>query len=120
MDNRNRKSRTLAEVCGPVALGVLALALARPALAVDGVIEINQTRAVAGGVTAGDTAGFPVTISASGSYRLTSDLQVGTSANFGITIGAADVTLDLNGFNIVGPGSLNANGVHIRDRKSVV
>jgi len=46
-----------------------------PAGAVDGVIEINQAKAKAGAVTAGDTPGFPVTISAAGSYRLTGDLD---------------------------------------------
>jgi hypothetical protein len=39
------------------------------AAAVDGVIEINQAKALAGGVTPGDTAGFPVALSAPGSYR---------------------------------------------------
>ncbi len=53
-----------------------ALVLASPAYAVDGVIEINHARALAGGVTATDTAGYPVTIDASGSYRLTGDLVV--------------------------------------------
>lgn len=47
--------------CG--ALGALLLGLAGSAWAVDGVIDINQARALAGGVTPGDTAGFPVTIS---------------------------------------------------------
>ena len=51
------------------------------ALAVDGVIEINQARALAGGVTAGDSAGFPVTLSASGSYRLTGNLTVPSSTS---------------------------------------
>ena len=43
-------------------LGALAvvLVLADPALAVDGVIEINQARAAAGNVTVGDAPGFPV------------------------------------------------------------
>ena len=49
----------------------LTLAWSSVAWAVDGVIEINQHRALAGGVTAGDTAGFPVTLSQRGSYRLT-------------------------------------------------
>lgn len=42
----------------------------------DGVIEINQHAAVAGDITAGDTAGFPVTLSVEGGYRLTSNLAV--------------------------------------------
>ncbi len=58
-----------------------------PAWAVDGVIEVNQAAVVASG-------GFPYTISSSGSYRLTSNLTGQ------ISITAADVTLDLNGFTI--------------------
>ena len=58
---------------------LLGLGLATPALAVDGVIEINQARAMAGGITAGDNPGFPVNLTESGSYRLTSDLTVAPS-----------------------------------------
>ncbi len=84
-----------------LALGGLALfALPGAARAVDGVIEINQARAVAGGVTAGDEPGFPVTISESGSYRLTSSLLVSSRATTVVRITAPRVTLDLNGFTI--------------------
>ncbi len=51
------------------------LALAGPALAVDGVIEINQASALAGGVTPGDSPGFPIHLNNSGAYRLTGDLD---------------------------------------------
>jgi hypothetical protein len=83
-----------------------------PASAVDGVIEINQARALAGGVTAGDTAGYPVTISEAGSYRLTGNLSVGSSAH-GIHITAADVSVDLNGFRMYGSGGSSNRGFHI-------
>ena len=43
-------------------LTVLLLTVAAPALAVDGVLEVNQTCAVETGCFAGDTAGFPVTV----------------------------------------------------------
>jgi hypothetical protein len=71
-------------------------------LASDGVIEINQARLAAGGVTTGDTPGAPVTLSTPGSYRLTSDLRSGTRATSVILITSERVTLDLNGFS-VGP-----------------
>jgi len=75
--------------------------------AVDGVVEINQARALAGGVTAGDAAGFPVTIAAAGSYRLTGNLDVTGQATpedvTAIEITADSVSLDLNGFSILGP-----------------
>ena len=57
----------------------LLFALATPALAVDGVLEINQTCAVQTGCFAGDSPGFPVTITQPGSYRLTSNLFRGSS-----------------------------------------
>ena len=40
----------------------------------DGRIEINEARAFAGGVTAGDAPGFPVTLDQGGSYLLTGNL----------------------------------------------
>jgi len=65
---------------------------------------IDQSKALAGSVTPGDTPGFPVTLSLPGSYRLTSNLTVPVGAD-GILITAENVTLDLNGFTIKGPGS---------------
>jgi hypothetical protein len=88
--------------------GALAMGLVVPAWAVDGVIEINQASVKAAG-------GFPFVISKSGSYRLTSNLDVtDATARAGgslaeqttaIQITAADVTIDLNGFEIKGPTS---------------
>jgi hypothetical protein len=97
------------------ALGTLtaAVLVAYPARAVDGVIEINQARAVAGSVTPGDGPGFPVLISASGSYRLTSNLSV-TPGQDGIDVTAGHVTLDLNGFSITGGGGGIADGVSLQ------
>ena len=77
-----------------------ALAAAAPAVAVDGVIEISQARALAG--LPGDSPGFPVTIGG-GSYRLTSNLVVADEGLDAIVVQAANVTIDLNGFSIVGP-----------------
>ena len=76
----------------------LALALADEARAVDGVIEIDALRAAAGGVTPGDAPGYPVTISAPGSYVLTGDLVVQDVTAIELTTG--EVSLDLNGFGI--------------------
>ncbi len=73
------------------------------ALAVDGVVEINQARALKGGVTPGDAPGLPVTISVAGSYRLTSNLTLPDANTDGIDILADNVTIDLNGFAILGP-----------------
>ncbi len=74
--------------------------------ATDGVIEINQAKALAGAINGSlvsDPAGFPVAISARGSYRLTSDLVVPDANTTAILLQASDVSLDLNGFGIHGP-----------------
>jgi hypothetical protein len=80
----------------------LALLLAQPVLATEGVVEINQVGALAGGITTGDAPGFPVRLTGVGSYRLTSDLDAPAGVA-GIDISADSVSLDLNGFAIRGP-----------------
>jgi hypothetical protein len=75
------------------------LGLAGPAGAVDGTIEINQAKVLAAG-------GFPFIITTPGSYRLTSNLtvpagKIGIENSAGGTAGG--VTIDLNGFSIIGP-----------------
>ena len=91
------KPVTISRIAGLLA----SLFLATPAaFAVDGVIEINQARAFAGGVTSGDTPGFPVTLSQPGSYRLTGNLATASRAVTAILVTADDVSIDLNGFTI--------------------
>ncbi len=81
----------------------LASLIARAAVASEGVLEINQTCAIQTGCFAGDAAGLPVTITASGSYQLTSNLAIPNENTDGIQIDADDVSLDLNGLAIRGP-----------------
>lgn len=77
--------------------------------AVDGVVLIDQARAMAGNVTPGDTPGFPITISVTGSYRLSGNLTIADRLTTGIHITADNVTIDLNGFSISGPVVCTAN-----------
>ena len=103
-----------------IGLGLLSLGmlLVPPALAVDGVIEINQARAAAGGVTSGDIGGFPVSLNVRGSYRLTGDLLA--AAGFeAIVVGADDVTIDLNGFTISSAGGAVTDGIGVGLQKNV-
>ena len=80
-------------------------------LASDGRIEINQVRALAGGITPADGPGFPVQLSEPGSYLLTSDLVVPTG-NVGIELHADEIHLDLGGFAIRNePNGLGVSGV---------
>ena len=104
-------------------LTLLFLLFAIPAFATDGVLEINQTCAVQTGCFVGDTAGFPVTISGGGSYRLTSDLVLPNNDVIGIDLQGIPkiVTIDLNGFEIRlcnDPGNLfctpGGSGIGIR------
>jgi hypothetical protein len=69
---------------------------------------IDQNQALAGNVTPGDTAGFPITISQPGHYKLISNLNVPAGSK-GILITAKHVTLDLNGFTVSGPGTCSWN-----------
>lgn len=101
--------------------GIVALALfAASSRAGDGRLEINQA-CVASGCFAGDTAGLPVEITSAGSYVLTSNLSH-PGANFtGIRIMADRVTLDLNGFEIAGPGALEAGtGVSVEATRAEI
>jgi hypothetical protein len=78
------------------------------ALAVDGVLEINQS-CVAGGCFPGDTAGYPVQITNPGSYRLTGSLTLPDADTVGIRVLSDDVSIDLNGFAILGPTSCSGD-----------
>lgn len=93
----------------PRAMAALVGLLALPAAASDGVREINQTCAQTGGCGTGDAAGFPVEITRAGSYRLTGNLDLTALAApqdaIAIRIRSSDVTLDLNGFAILGATS---------------
>jgi hypothetical protein len=86
-----------------VLAAVVIAGITLPASAVDGVILIDQNKAMAGGVTPGDAPGFPVSINQPGSYRLAGNLTVPNENTTAIQIGADHVTIDLNGFAILGP-----------------
>ena len=71
-----------------------------------GVLEINQTCAIQTGCFSGDDPGFPVSILAAGSYRLTSNLVVPDADTTAIGVGnstVSNVDIDLGGFEIRGP-----------------
>ncbi|MBY0401269.1 hypothetical protein K2X89_13305 [Myxococcota bacterium] len=89
---------------------LLLLLIAGRAMAGDGVVEINQTCAAQTGCAPGDTPGFPVTLTAAGSYRLTSSLAGGALvAPAYVSLDAPDITLDLNGFAIRGQVTTGCN-----------
>ena len=67
----------------------------------DGVVLIDQKAAKKGKIS-GDDPGFPVTLSESGSYRLSSNLSAEGTA---IEIAANHITLNLNGFRLKGDGT---------------
>jgi hypothetical protein len=74
--------------------------MASSAWASEGVLEINHACALAG-CFAGDSPGYPVSIGAPGSYRLTSNLNAPTTS--GVVVNSSGVILDLGGFRISGP-----------------
>jgi hypothetical protein len=71
--------------------------------AANGVFAINQVCKDFGCFPSDSTAGFPITISIPGSYILTSNLVSTSNSNSVIQIFSNDVTIDLNGFSIIGP-----------------
>ena len=71
--------------------------------AADGEKLINMAKVTTGGLTPGDAAGFPVTISQPGSYKLTGNLTVPNANTNAIVITSDHVTVNLNGFAILGP-----------------
>lgn len=87
--------------------------LSSTAYAVDGVTLINQSNATAGNVTPGDTPGFPVSINLPGIYKLSSNLVVSNQNTTAIQINVDNVTIDLNGFAILGPNVCPTDGVNV-------
>jgi hypothetical protein len=82
---------------------IILLAFASTALAVDGTVLINQST-ITNGLTGCPTGGhFPIIICQSGSYRLSGNLTVPDVNTGAINITADNVTLDLNGFSLLGP-----------------
>ena len=85
-------------------LFLIASILYVPALwAVDGVSEINQASVEASG-------GFPFEITQSGSYKLTGNLRVDDADTTAIWVRTNYVTVDLNGFSILGPVECSSVG----------
>lgn len=65
-------------------------------------LELSQA-CVNEGCFAGDNPGFPIQITSSGAYYLTSNITVSDPNVGAVVIAAPNVTLDLKGFNLVGP-----------------
>ena len=108
-----------------VALISLYLGVAEAVFASDGVLEINQACAVQTGCFPGDTPGMPVQITSTGSYRLTSNLTPPNQNTTVISISAAGVNVDLNGFAIQGtnttfPCSAPGSGIGVASSASGV
>lgn len=85
---------------GAIAL-LAALSAAPAARASDGALEIHRA-CVATGCFPGDSPGFPVEITQSGSYLLTSDLRVPDENTTAILSSGERVSIDLGGFSISG------------------
>lgn len=99
----------------------------------DGVFAINDV-CNGFGCFPGDSSGFPITITNSGSYQLTSNIVVTSTTDNVIEINADNVTLDLNGFSIIGPrtctgdnatlactnSGMTAHGISAIARKNIV
>jgi len=89
------------------------VAMSFSAYAADGQIKIGQTASTT----------FPIVIDQPGSYVLTSNLVVSTANVAGIVIATNNVTLDLNGHALIGPGigtgGSDARGIDGRNRNNI-
>ena len=83
-------------------VAVCFLSIAKPATAIDGAYQINAACAAVG-CFAGDSAGYPVTIAQPGTYELVGDLSVGNQVSSAIEVQASNVSIEMNGFRIIGP-----------------
>jgi hypothetical protein len=63
-------------------------------------------------------AAVPFTITEPGSYYLTKNLVAAADQN-GITVNASNVTIDLNGFCLTGPGSGKSDAITMKARSNV-
>lgn len=93
-------------LCGLLLFAVTVVPVA--AGAVDGRLEVHPA-CVAVGCFPGDGPGFPIQITAPGSYVLTGNLVVGVAAH-AILVTADDVHLDLGGFLLRGPATCDSSG----------
>jgi hypothetical protein len=93
--SRNGRTSLRALVPSGVVLCILGVA---PAYAVDGVKLLKQP------------GSFPIVISEPGSYRLKGNLVVPDANTTAIRITVANVTIDLNGFTILGPTVCDDDG----------
>jgi hypothetical protein len=84
-----------------------------PALAVDGVVEINQAKVLANG------GSFPFFIIRPGSYRLTSNLSPPANTN-AIVVQDPGVTIDLNGFSFIGSGGASGVFANVNENRVTV
>ncbi len=97
----------------------LLVGLVGPALAVDGVTLLTQPP--------NSCTGFPLKLTKTGSYRLASNLRVTCTGKDAIDAAPTDpgpalklVTIDLNGFSIIGPGSGTGTGIQASTATSLV
>ena len=88
-------------LAGFVSLLLVASCALTKVYASNGVLEISQS-CVAAGCLPGDAPGFPVEITASGSYVLTSNIAVADENTTAIYSSADSVSIDLGGFTISG------------------
>jgi parallel beta-helix repeat protein len=88
----------------------VALSASAYADGLDGV-SITHAKALAGNVTPGDTAGYPVTLSQPGLYKFAGNLDV-PAVKTGIEVTVADVTIDLNGYRLHAFGRPNTTGIY--------
>ncbi len=91
---------------------VLILSISNISQANDGIFAINEV-CKNSGCFPSDTGGYPITITQPGSYILTSNLVSTSTSVSVIDITSSNVTLDLNGFALIGPQTCTGFGTSL-------
>ncbi len=114
METRKAKTRTVAMV---VLCGILVYALIATGGSLEPSAPPGPTMKTLDEVEPRiPISSLPYTISTSGSYYITGDL---TATGTGITVNADNVTIDLMGYSLIGPGSGANYGIYMSQRSNV-
>lgn len=99
------KAKSMLAICG-----LCLLAGTQLSFAVDGAYQINAACAAVG-CFPGDNPGYPVEITQSGTYDMVGSLTIADQTTTAILVEANNVTINMNGFRIIGPVTCNGTPV---------
>jgi hypothetical protein len=109
VEEEGKMSKNMGKILLFSLCAVAVMATAFSTFAADGQFKLAQTSSTT----------FPIILNSTASYVLTSNLMVPDPNVNAITISADNVTLDLNGHALIGPGSGTGTGIYAIDKKNI-